>query len=227
MTRRLTAEDFWNRVDRSGGPDACWPYLGPLVANCDGAGYGTFGKALTGQTRAHRVAWVLTYGPGSLDDEAYVLDHVCHTRDLTCKGGRGCPHRRCCNPAHLEQVSQAENSRRNAGHGSRRGPVRRSECVKGHDLDAPDAVYVKPSGARECRQCKEDRWYRNSPYRKPDEPRYRHRHAYKPVCPRGHDLTDPSNVYLQMTKEGWVGRSCKTCKRERYEALRASTAPTS
>jgi hypothetical protein len=48
---------FWSKVDRSGGPLVCWPFLGAVRNK-----YGAF--ALNGKTvDAHRVAWILEKGP--------------------------------------------------------------------------------------------------------------------------------------------------------------------
>ena len=98
-------ERFWSKVDQSGGPDACWPWTSVVPAN----GYGRFkagghnGKVVG----AHRLAYYFAYGP----TEAY-LDHTCHSSSRDCPGGSACLHRRCCNPAHLEPVSHAENMAR-------------------------------------------------------------------------------------------------------------------
>jgi hypothetical protein len=56
-TRPLT-ERFWEKVDRSGGPAACWPWQGYRNPH----GYGTI---CTGEsdTLTHRVAWELAHGP--------------------------------------------------------------------------------------------------------------------------------------------------------------------
>lgn len=62
-----------------------------------------------GRTRgAHVVSWYLA--TGSWPEEE--LDHLCHTLDPDCVGGVDCRHRRCINPAHLEEVSKVENTRR-------------------------------------------------------------------------------------------------------------------
>src|SRR5580692_1475951 len=53
-------ERFWAKVDRSGGPHACWPFTKSSVSRR--TGYGNFW--LNGKTvLAHRVAYALTYGP--------------------------------------------------------------------------------------------------------------------------------------------------------------------
>lgn len=175
--RRLTEDDFWARVDRSGGPDSCWPYTGPLTKGRTFGGYGTFGPALCNEIRAHRVAYTLTFG--SIKDNPLVLDHVCHTNDPTCGGGGECLHRRCVNPSHLELVSISENSRRAAGKpGRRRGPLRRQVCHKGHEwLDESD-LYVYPDGSRECRTCRRERMLvvaAQRGHRAPSDPDYRRR----------------------------------------------------
>src|SRR4051812_32294014 len=55
---KLSDEDrFYSYIDCSGGPDACWPWIGCCFPN----GYGQIKFA--GKTRsAHVVAWYLTFG---------------------------------------------------------------------------------------------------------------------------------------------------------------------
>jgi hypothetical protein len=86
---------FWVKVDKSAGPDKCWPWLAGINHN----GYGVFwlnGK----QDLAHRVAYSLAIGeiPSGLH-----LDHVVD---------RGCIRRDCVNPAHLEPVTVIVNNQR-------------------------------------------------------------------------------------------------------------------
>jgi hypothetical protein len=55
------------------------------------------------------------------------------------------------NPDHLDPVSRPENARRT-------GPYRRIAFCRqrGHPLDEAN-IYVRPSGERECRACRDDR----------------------------------------------------------------------
>lgn len=91
---------FWAYVDRSGGPDACWPWHGTYYYDHNRGEMSKYGSAYMERgwtTGAHRAAWILTYGfhiPYRL-----VVDHLCET-----------PW--CVNPYHLEVVTPAENNRR-------------------------------------------------------------------------------------------------------------------
>lgn len=89
------AERFWSKVDKN-GPDDCWLWTG----SCQGAGYGLIGDGAGGLLLAHRVAYELLVGPIPAGRH---IDHV---------KARGCRHRHCVNPAHLEPVTNAENCRR-------------------------------------------------------------------------------------------------------------------
>lgn len=104
-TREAAIERFWSKVNRSGGPDACWPWTGWIKDN----GYGHAGAGHNQSTYAHRRAYALVIGPIPALAE---LDHTCHNADPSCVGGPTCQHRRCANPAHLEAVTHLVNVRR-------------------------------------------------------------------------------------------------------------------
>ncbi len=91
-------ERFWHYVDKSAGPDACWPWTGGIQSE----GYGAFywqGKKIG----AHVLAYLLANGLEVMPENTPHVDHV---------RAKGCRMRHCCNPAHLEAVTQAENNRR-------------------------------------------------------------------------------------------------------------------
>lgn len=82
-------ERFWSKVDRTGGPDACWLWTG----SCFDSGYGQFSQTRSINRRAHRVAYELAIGP--IPNGLNVL-HRCDVR-------------RCCNPAHFFLGTHLDN----------------------------------------------------------------------------------------------------------------------
>jgi hypothetical protein len=89
--RRNTEEDFWARVDKSGGPDACWPWLGSFFPG----GYGQFRFVGVG-LGAHVFAFKSAYGYVPAEGR-----YVCHS----------CDFKPCCNPAHLFDWTSSQNVR--------------------------------------------------------------------------------------------------------------------
>jgi hypothetical protein len=79
-----------------------------------------------------------------------VVDHLCHTSE--CDLGDGCPHRACCNPAHLDPKTQQENTLRgcHANNGIRKRE--QTHCIAGHPFDEAN-TYIRPNGTRVCREC--------------------------------------------------------------------------
>lgn len=75
-----------------------WVFNGARTHN----GYAVIATSGKGVARAHRVAYELANGP---IPAGLHVDHV---------QKRGCRSRACCNPAHLEAITQAENNRRAA-----------------------------------------------------------------------------------------------------------------
>ena len=87
------SERFWAKVDKTG---ECWLWLGGI----DLQGYGSFTIAngpYRGTFRASRFAYL---DNGGVIPEGLVIDHV---------WARGCRHRHCVNPGHLEPVTNREN----------------------------------------------------------------------------------------------------------------------
>lgn len=203
MTRgrkpRPLAERFWEKVDTSGGPDACWPWTGAINKQTR---YGVLWN--TGERATHRIAYTLAVGP---IPEGKEIDHV---------KARGCTMRHCVNPAHLEVVTHAENMRR----------ARKSHCKYGHAL-TPDNLYHSSRGMRRCRAC--DLARVNAANARVRERNYAEREAQgRPVtpnktkthCPQGHPLT-PDNLQPTFLRLG--KRYCLTCHRDaqRRAAARA------
>ncbi len=90
-TSKSPEERFWEKVDRTGGPDACWTWL----AENRKSGPGTF--SLNGEyVYAHRLAYEWEYGP------------IQAGYDI--RAGRDCKSA-CVNPAHLVSLSKSESSR--------------------------------------------------------------------------------------------------------------------
>lgn len=102
--RGTVEQRLWAHIDKSGGPDACWPW----TAYRNSLGYGTLkvpkgGKNTT--AKAHRLA--LLYGTG-IDAGALC---VCHR----------CDNPPCCNPAHLFVGTHADNVQDKVAKGRAKG----------------------------------------------------------------------------------------------------------
>jgi len=126
---------FWSKVDKDGPIPPLCPELGPCwIYTSGGNSYGSFyfrGYCF----RAHRFAYLVSGKPIA---DGLVIDHEC------------CVHY-CVNPAHLEPVTQEENS-----HKSNRGASRKPFCGYGHEMKG-DNVYVDPDGHRHCIECRRRR----------------------------------------------------------------------
>ena len=86
----------------------------------DRDGYGRISTRQAGRPHSfpslvHRIAYQEFIG--GLDPHL-TIDHTCHNGDPTCTDGATCAHRRCIEPTHLEQVTQAVNRHRAATRGA-------------------------------------------------------------------------------------------------------------
>ncbi|MGQ4355255.1 HNH endonuclease signature motif containing protein [Streptomyces drozdowiczii] len=125
---------FWSRVNKAGtlapmlGP--CWTWTGYR----DRDGYGRY-KVGRHTFMAHRYAYTRLVGPIM---PGLVIDHLCRNTG-------------CVNPAHLEPVTPAENTRRSE-------PAQRTHCINGHEFTTTNTYYRVSStrGVRQCRACNAD-----------------------------------------------------------------------
>jgi hypothetical protein len=132
------SERFWEKVDKTGGPNACWPW------KAYGRRYGYFSTgSRTDGTRtlvlAHRMAYELQRGPIGKKE----IDHLCRNT-------------LCVNPSHLEPVTHRVNMRRGAW-GSR------THCPSGHKYTRSNtATYVRLDGSRNriCITCRREAYRR-------------------------------------------------------------------
>lgn len=103
----LTPSERFDAYSQDRPEGGCWLWTGPTGSQ----GYGVLQNLPRLSRAAHRFAYELFVGPIR---EGFLIDHLCHNEDLACPAGRGCRHRRCVNPTHLEQVTLSENVRRGA-----------------------------------------------------------------------------------------------------------------
>ena len=101
--------------------------------------YGSMVVVIDGRRRleyVHRLAYEFANGP---IPEGLHIDHLCRNR-------------LCCNPEHLEAVTQAENNRRaHAANAAKYG-----FCKRGHRVDGNNVV-SNGHGGKRCRACQNGR----------------------------------------------------------------------
>jgi hypothetical protein len=119
---------FWEQVDQTG--DGCHEWQQnrrdpPLD-------YGLAGSRIFGTVRAHKIAWILTYGP--VPKGLCVLHH--------------CDNPPCCNPEHLFLGTHADNTADMMAKGRHWGQRNtRLYCKRGHRL-------IPTATRRICPTCK-------------------------------------------------------------------------
>jgi hypothetical protein len=125
---RTALRRFWSRIDMV-SPSQCWNWRGGTRT-----GYGR--SAVDGRlTESHRLAYELLVGP---IPDGLQIDHLCRNRA-------------CCNPLHLEPVTQRENVLRSEALSAKN--ARKTHCPRGHAF-TDENTYVDRDGWRRCRKCK-------------------------------------------------------------------------
>jgi hypothetical protein len=130
LPRPSEEERFWSKVAKVG--EGCWLWNGAIVSS----GYGCFwsaGRAVG----AHRWSYQRIVGP---IPSGLHLDHLCRVRN-------------CVNPAHLEPVTQAENTLRGVGLAA--ANASKTHCPAGHEY-TPENTY-REGRRRRCKTCHLDR----------------------------------------------------------------------
>lgn len=162
----------------------CWEWTGTQ----NELGYGIFG-ADGKKFRAHRFSYIAFIGD---IPEGLGLDHLC----------RNPP---CCNPSHLEAVTQKVNNLRGTSPAAM--CARKTACPLGHPLSGSN-LYINPNtGKRRCRECMR-RDARETSRRRP-------RKGPAKMCMHGHPWT-PENTKIVVRNGGKNNhRVCRTCEKAR------------
>lgn len=121
----ILTERFWAKVDKV--ESDCWLWTGAVSSS----GYGCWG--VNGKSQStHRLAYEALVGP---IPAGMTIDHLCRVKV-------------CVNPAHMEPVTGAENSRRYAD--------TITHCPQNHPY-TPENTIMGSHNNRACRACQNDR----------------------------------------------------------------------
>lgn len=157
--------------------DGCW-----IIARPKRNGYAATNVKVDGKHKmryVHRIAYETFTGP---IPDGLVIDHLCRVRA-------------CCNPAHLEAVALAENTRR--------GFAAKASCKHGHLLTGANLKWRRAGGRRRrptrvCVECSRRR--AREGYR-----RHRSTHAHVPPIqksPRTRGRTPSERFWEKVDKRG-------------------------
>lgn len=135
-------ERFEGKFEKA-GPDDCWIWTGATVPT-GGEGYGVL-RVNKRNLYVHRLSYAHYVGP---IPEGLELDHLCRRKP-------------CVNPAHLEVVTQLENTTR------AKRDTNPTHCKKCGMEFTPENTYIEPSsGWRRCKNCmriKQEKWRAENP----------------------------------------------------------------
>jgi hypothetical protein len=124
---------FWSKVQPC-PMSGCWIWTGAIN---ESTGYGivTRGTRSQGRTSVHRHAYETLVGP---IPQELVSDHKCRVRV-------------CCNPQHIEPVTQQVNTLRGDARFNGEKNRIKTHCPQGHAYDAANTYTHR--GKRYCREC--------------------------------------------------------------------------
>lgn len=143
--QRDEMERFLSRCHRS--ENGCLLWTGHIMPN--GYAFFVIGSEVAGTKHPEYVhRWIYEKKVGPIP-EGFTIDHICHTNDPSCLGGRNCLHRRCVDETHMEPVTRGVNTLR--GNSPSAQNYRKTHCEKGHLLAGKNLVPSKYG--RNCREC--------------------------------------------------------------------------
>lgn len=137
---RIVALTRWS-TDRSYGGTPCLEWTGAK----NDRGYARI-KIARVRVMVHRWMYEAMFGPIRA---RHVIDHLCRNPS-------------CCNPLHLEPVTQSTNVLRGVGPDRERS---KTHCPQGHPYDEENTAIVR--GKRRCKQCHRERASRRYHARRP------------------------------------------------------------
>lgn len=188
--KRIRGNDwarFWSKVDRSGGPTACWPWTG----SPNHGGYGQFTVKVDGKFKepvAHR--WLLEQLLGRKLSPIPGVEDACHS----------CNNPICCNPLHL-YVDDRSGNIKYAVASDRHHESSKTHCPASHEY-TEENTYVKPNGERACRACRAEQ----------SAAAWAAQKAAMTHCKNQHEL---SGANVKIVKGG--RRKCVKCEAKRIE----------
>ena len=119
---------FWSKVDSSGGPKACWPWMGPRHGAPGSSIEKQYGQVAIAR-RKYSVTKVMLYIAGSqlaIKRGEYIL--------------HSCDNPPCVNPTHLRLGSQSENQFESVSKG-RHCNAAKTHCKNGHEFTEENTYY--------------------------------------------------------------------------------------